>query len=88
MKCLECNKEFKAKNALKILLLCTIDTLGTIALYTAYQIGRNASVIGPLSATRVLLSVILATIILKERNNITNKIIGVIITVIGVIFLL
>lgn len=79
---------FKVENAIKILLLCTIDTLGTIALYLAYQVGRNASVIGPLSATRVLLSVILATIILKERNNITNKIIGAIITVIGIIFLL
>lgn len=79
---------FKAKNALKILLLCTIDTLGTIALYLAYQVGRNASVIGPLSATRVLLSVILATIILKERNNITNKIIGAVVTLVGVILLL
>jgi drug/metabolite transporter (DMT)-like permease len=79
---------FKKQIAIKILLLCTIDTLGTIALYLAYQMGRNASVIGPLSATRVLLSVILATVILKERNNITNKIIGAIITVIGVIFLL
>lgn len=79
---------FKAKNALKILLLCTIDTIGTIALYLAYQAGRNASVIGPLSATRILLSVILATIILKERNNIINKIVGAIVTIIGVFFLL
>jgi len=79
---------FTSKTALKILLLCTLDTIGTIAFYLAYQMGRNASVIGPLSATRVLLSVILATIILKERNNITNKIIGTMVTVIGVILLL
>lgn len=79
---------FKKQIAIKILVLCTIDTLGTIALYLAYQVGRNASVIGPLSATRVLLSVILATIVLKERNNLTNKIIGAVITVVGVIFLL
>jgi len=78
---------FKTQIAIKILLLCAIDTLGTIALYLAYQVGRNASVIGPLSATRVLLSVILVTIVLKERNNLKNKIIGAVITVIGVIFL-
>jgi uncharacterized membrane protein len=45
-------------------------------------------VIGPLSTTRIILSVILATIFLKERGNVTNKIIGAAITVIGVIFLL
>ena len=79
---------FKRQVAIKILLLCMTDTLGTIALYLAYQVGRNASVIGPLSSTRVILSVILATIFLKERKNITNKILGAIVTVIGVIFLL
>jgi len=79
---------FQKDKAVALLLLCSFDVFGTLALYLAYQVGRNASIISPLSATRVLVTTILAIVILKEKNNIVNKIIGAIITVIGVILLL
>ena len=79
---------FTRERATKLLLLCFCDTFGTLALYLSYQAGGKASIIGPLSATRVLLTTILAMIILKERNNITNKLIGAAVTVVGVILLL
>lgn len=75
-------------NALKVSLLSLCDALGMLALYLSFQAGGKASVIGPLSATRVLITVLLATIILKERNNLKNKLIGAAVTVFGVILLL
>jgi len=79
---------FQKDKAVKLLLLSLFDALGTLALYLAYQVGRNASVISPLSATRVLVTTILAIVVLKERTNVVNKILGAIVTVIGVILLL
>ena len=79
---------FQVDKAVKIFLVSLFDAFGMLALYLAYQVGRNASVIGPLSATRVIVTVILAMVILRERNNITNKILGAIIAIIGVILLL
>jgi len=59
-----------------------------LCLYLAYQVGRNAAVIGPLRSTNIIVTVVLAIIILKERTNIKNKLIGAVIAVIGVMLLL
>ncbi|HEV2340101.1 MAG TPA: DMT family transporter [Patescibacteria group bacterium] len=79
---------FHIDTAIKLLILCICDIFGTLALFLAYQVGGKASIIGPLSATRVLIATILAIIILHERKNITNKIIGTIVTIVGVLLLL
>jgi len=79
---------FKLDRAIKVTALAIFDTLGMLALFFAYQAGGKASVIGPLSATKVILTVVLAIIFLKERDNITKKMIGAMITVIGVVLLL
>ncbi|KKQ50571.1 MAG: hypothetical protein US67_C0004G0015 [Candidatus Woesebacteria bacterium GW2011_GWD1_38_10] len=79
---------FKKDRAVKITLLCLFDTLGMLSLYRAYQVGQNAAVIGPLRATSIIVTVILAAIFLKERNNIKNKLIGAFVSVIGVYLLL
>lgn len=79
---------WQKRMATKVILLSLCDTLGSLAFILSFQAGGKASVIGPLSATRVIFTVVLAAIILKERNNITKKIIGATIAVIGVILLL
>lgn len=79
---------FKKENVIKVVALALFDVFGTLALFLAYQTGGKASVIGPLSSTRVLITVVLAMLIFKERNNITNKIIGAVVTIIGVILLI
>lgn len=79
---------FQKDRAIKVLLLCFCDVFGTLAAYRAYQIGRNASVIGPLRAMSVVVTVILATLILKERDNVVNKFVGALISVAGVSLLL
>jgi uncharacterized membrane protein len=79
---------FHKDKAVKVFLLSLGDALGSLAFIFAFQAGGKASVIGPLSATRVLVTTGLAILILKERGNIMNKLIGAVVTVVGVILLL
>ncbi|MFC1624854.1 DMT family transporter [Patescibacteria group bacterium] len=79
---------FKPKNALNILFTSVNDTLANIFGFLAYQSGGNALQIGPISATQSLLTVLLAIIILKEKKNVINKVIGSISAVAGTILLL
>jgi uncharacterized membrane protein len=79
---------FKPKRGLNISIVSVTDTLATFLLFFAYQAGRNASQIAPIMATQTIISVLLATVILKEKNNWINKLIGAIIVVIGLILVL
>ncbi len=79
---------FQKDKAIKLLLLSACDAIGMLTLFLAYQAGHNASIIGPLSAMRIIVTVILAMIFLKERSNIPNKLVGAVVTVVGVILLL
>ncbi len=76
------------KNALNAFTTASLDTIATISLYLAYQIGRNASQISPLSATPVMFTVIFSAIFLKERENLLKKIIGSVIIITGIIFVM
>lgn len=78
----------KRKNAINISLVSLSDAIATIFLFFAYQIGRNASQIGPIMATQTILTVFLAVIILKERNYMPQKIAGGLLAVVGTILLL
>ena len=78
----------KPKYALYIIITSFNDGVANILAFLAYQIGRNALQIGPLGATGTLVTVILGIIILKERNNMLQKILGSILAVLGTILLL
>lgn len=79
---------FHKDRAIKVSLLSLCDAFGMLMLYLAYEAGGSASVIGPLRATSVVITTALAILILRERNNIPNKLIGSIIAVVGVSLLL
>jgi drug/metabolite transporter (DMT)-like permease len=79
---------FQKGRTLKISLLSLCDAFGMLALYLAFQSGGSASIIGPLRATSIIVTTVLAILILKERNNIRNKIVGSVIAVIGAMFLI
>ncbi len=79
---------FHLDKAIKLILLSAGDALGSLAMFLSYQAGGKASVIGPLSSTRVFITTLLAIVILKEKTNIKGKIIGAAVTVVGVILLL
>jgi uncharacterized membrane protein len=78
---------FRKDRAIKVVLLSLCDTFGMLSLYLAYQSGRNAAVIGPLRSTSIIVTVVLAILILKERNNLRNKLIGSVLAVAGVMLL-
>jgi len=78
----------KPSRALNISAVSINDILATIFIFYAYQIGRNASLIGPLMATQTIVSVLLAIIFLRERGNLVNKLLGAIVVVAGIILLI
>lgn len=78
----------KPKYAFNIAVVSVNDTLATLFLFFAYQTGRNAAQIAPIMATQTIVTVLLAIVILKERNNMSNKIIGAMTVVAGLILVL
>ena len=79
---------FKPRHALNIGTTSVNDALANIFGLSAYQVGRNALQIGPIMATQTLLTVVLAIIFLKERDHMSQKIVGSLSAVIGTILLL
>lgn len=71
----------------KILLLSVFYCIGFISIYIAYQKGGAASQIAPIGQSVVVLTVLLAALFLKERDNLLKKIIAAIIVSIGVLLL-
>lgn len=74
--------------AVKMGLLSLCDSLGMLMLYLSYQAGGKAAIIGPLRSASIIITVLLAMVILKERDNIQNKLLGTFVTIAGVILLL
>ncbi len=74
-------------NAVNLFVTASLGTVATISLCLAYQVGRNASQISPLSATSLMVTVIFAAIFLKEKENLFRKIIGSAIIIGGIILI-
>jgi len=79
---------FQPKRAGNIIVVSINDTIATLFMYLAYQVGRNALQIGPLMATQTIVTVLLALVILREKDNMFQKVIGAVTVVIGTIILL
>lgn len=75
------------KTLWKLGLLGFFYAISAITIFLAYQIGRNASQIAPLSQTATIITVLLSIIFLKERTGLLNKLLGAIISFIGVILI-
>lgn len=76
------------KNALNITVVSVGDFVATLLLFLAYQAGRNAAQIAPLMATQTIVSVLLAIVLLKERDRMMNKIVAATLAVAGVVLIL
>ena len=79
---------FKIKNLVNILFSSLNDGLANIFTFLAYQIGRNALQIGPLGATQIPLTVILAIIFLGERDRLNQKVFGSLAALAGSVLLM
>lgn len=80
------NKIVSLKDVLKLMLLALMFAISATATLTAYTKGHNAAQIAVLNQTSTILIVLLGIIFLNERSHMKLKIIGAIISLIGVYF--
>ena len=78
---------FQPNILLKLILLSVVYGTAALTVYMAYQVGHNAAVLGALSQTSTILTVILAVIFLKETSQLWKKVLGAIIAFIGVVLI-
>ena len=74
------------RNFLKKLgILGILYAISAITIFLAYQVGRNAAQIAPLNQTSMILTVILAIIFLKERSQLVRKLLGGLLSFLGIV---
>jgi len=79
---------FKSKrNTILMLVCCFVQAVSVLALYRAYQIGGQLSIVGPIAQTTTVVTITAGILILREYWNIKRKIIGILLALLGVIFL-
>jgi len=76
------------KNLLNLLVCGFLYSLGTFAIFEAYNQGGEASLISPISQTSIIFTVIFGYFFLKEKDKLPNKILGTLFAFIGVLFLI
>lgn len=69
----------------KLALLGILYATSAITIFMAYQVGRNIAQIAPLNQTSAILTVLLAIIFLKENTQIGRKLLGIILSFIGIL---
>ncbi len=78
----------KPRNLANIIVVSVNDTLATLFLFNAYQLGRNALQIGPIMATQTIVTVLLAYLFLREKDHMPQKIVGALLAVGGTVLLI
>jgi len=69
----------------KMILLCTIYGLSAVAFFAALQIAPNSSQVFAINAFTGVLTVVFAIIFLKEKDYLSRKILGAILSLIGLL---
>ena len=75
------------KRLLKMLAASLFYGASALTIYFAYKLGGEASIIAPISQTSIILIVLFGYLFLKERNNLLNKLLGMITVFAGVVLL-
>lgn len=79
---------FNKKMIFKLLICSFFYGLSALTIFSAYKMGGPASIISPIQQSSIIITVILSYFFLRERDRLSNKIIGTILTFIGVLFLI
>lgn len=69
----------------KLLLLCVIYAAGSLMFFVALQKAPNSSQVATINLTSVVVIVLLAIIFLKERAEWPKKVIGAVLSFIGLL---
>lgn len=76
---------FNAKSIGPFVILGLLNTLQVVTFFNAYKLGHNAGQIAALNQTQTILAVLLSIIFLQETHRWREKIIGALVSVVGVI---
>jgi len=71
----------------KIIILCTIYAFSAISFFAALKIGKTSSQVASVNLTSVIITVLLSIIFLKEREAIPKKILGAILSFVGLLLI-
>lgn len=71
----------------KIILMSFFYSMSSVAIFVAIQNGGSASSVNPINQTNGIITVLLSFVLLKERDNLLKKILGIILCFIGVILI-
>ncbi len=77
----------KGKVLVNLLICAVFYSAMLFSIFEAYKRGGQASIISPISQSSLILTVVASYFLLKEKNRLLNKIIGVFFTFVGVLFL-
>jgi len=72
----------------KLFFTAAIYALSAIAIYSAYKMGGQASIISPIQQSNVVITVILSYFLLNEKDKLPQKIVGAILVFGGALLLL
>ena len=78
---------FQTKTLGKILVMSFLYAVSVVTFFSALQTSNNSSQIAAISTVSVIITVLLAIIFLKERENMGKKIIGALLSFIGLVLL-
>ena len=79
---------FEKKTLMKLGLLGILYAISAITIFLAYQVGKNASQIASLGQTATIITIVLSVVFLRERSDLLKKLIGAIISFIGVVLII
>jgi len=81
--------QYTSGSILMKLSLCTFFyAISSITIFAAYKAGGPASIISPIQQTSIIFTVVLGYLFLNERDNVLKKIIGTVLTFLGVLLLI
>jgi len=78
---------FERQTLSKLGLLGIFYAISAITIFLAYQVGKNASQIAPLNQTATIITVVLSVIFLRERSDLLRKLLGAIVSFVGVVLI-
>lgn len=76
---------FNRKIFIKIFFVSTIFAISSIAFYSALQVGKNSTQVTTVNLTSIILTVLLSFIFLKETDNWIKKLVGALLSFIGLL---
>lgn len=78
---------FQSEQFKKMLLLVFFSAISSVTFYLAYKSGGPISILSPIFSSKIILTVILAALILNERDRLFKKLIAAVVAIFGILLI-